>query len=315
MINKRDEITYALLVPCFNATLYIAAFLDNISKLSMKFDEILFYDDASTDGTYEILKSKNCNVIKGKTNKGAGYARNELAKNCTSDWMHFHDIDDLLDSNYLKKKSEVILKNRDLDIVLCNVDWLDEKGNDLVLKWDYSNEGINKSPISYTISNPIGGINGLYKRNKFIESGGFDCNLRIWEDADIHVKLAIQKAKFHVIEETLCYAIRYSDSASSNQQIGWKNRLEFLIRYSKEKLDTLAITAIGQQAQKTVGYFIIFKDYVSAKKAMKLSEYCGVKVPDHANARIWIIIKKAFPSFIRIHLRLLFLKFVFRNTQ
>jgi len=302
---------FALLVPCYNAEKYIDGFVDNLSKLTQPFDEILFYDDGSSDGTYHLLVSKGLEVIKGDGNKGAGYARNKLAGSCTCEWFHFHDIDDRLASDYLAKTAAAITEHP-LDVVLCNVDWYDAQTNALILNWTYSNKEINEDPIAYTVSHPIGGINGLYRKSKFLESGGFNTSVRIWEDADMHVTLAAHGARFFIVEEVLSWSLRYENSASSDQVSGWLTRLSLLQAYGEKFSERSHQQAIGEAAQITASKLIMSRQPAAAKRALQLSEQCGVQVPDN-QSKIWHLMKAIFPGNIRIALRLLQLKRAFKT--
>ncbi|WP_295720273.1 glycosyltransferase family 2 protein [Mucilaginibacter sp.] len=308
----KKSLKFALLVPCYNAESYIDAFLDNIAKLNRPFDEVLFYDDASTDNTYRLLKQKGCHVIKGEVNRGPGFARNQLAQSSQCEWFHFHDIDDGLNSDYLVKTAGMAEKNQ-FDVVLCNVNWYDAQTKALALSWEYSNTGINENPVTYTISHPIGGINGLYRKSKFIQTGGFNTDIRIWEDADLHVKLAAQKARFYIIEEVLSYSLRYPASASTDQSLSWLTRLNLLQNYFEIFTDEATRMETGKQAQVAAGSLIIYRQFSAAKKAFQLSELCKVKVP-YNNSRIWGYIKWGTPSSLRISLRLLQLKLAFRKS-
>jgi len=303
---------FALLVPCYNAEKYIDGFLDNLSKLTQPFDEILFYDDGSTDGTYHLLVSKGLGVIKGDANKGAGYARNELARSCTCEWFHFHDIDDRLASDYLAKTAAIT--GHPVDVVLCNVDWYDAQTNTPILQWTYSNTEINEDPIAYIVTHPIGGINGLYRKSKFLETGGFNTSVRIWEDADMHVNLAAHRARFFVVEEVLSWSLRYENSASSDQVSGWLTRLNLLQEYAEKFSEKSHRQAIGEAAQITASKLIMAQQPVAARQALQLSEQCGVQVPNN-QSRIWHLMKAIFPGNIRIALRLVQLKRAFKTDE
>lgn len=306
-------IRYALLVPCYNAEQYIDQFIENISALKKAFDEVIFYDDASTDDTFEKIKSKGFNILKGEVNKGPGCARNALANESTCEWFHFHDVDDGLDPFYLNKVANIVETKKNIDVVLCNVNWYEAKTKSLLFSWEYSNELINKNAVAYTISNPIGGINGLYRKEKFIETNGFNTNIRIWEDADLHVKLASNNASFYVVEEVLSYSLRYPNTASEDQNLGWITRLNLLTEYYKFFSTEPERKAIGIQAQKVASTFIISGNLLKAKQALQLSEQCGVKVPNN-NSKLWKLIKMILPASGRVNIRLLQLKLAFRKS-
>ena len=304
--------SYAILVPCYNAEQYIDGFLENLAQQVLPFDEVVFYDDASIDSTYNHLIAKGCNVIKGDKNRGPGYARNQLAANCKSQWMHFHDIDDELEPDYLAKTSAIVKSQTSVDVVLCNVDWHDAASRQVLLSWTYSNSEINENAVAYTIAHPIGGINGLYRKSKFIEAGGFSTEIRIWEDADLHVKLAERKSKFYVIEEVLCRSLRYNNSASANQHHGWLTRLDLLTTYAKSFKERAEQIEIGRQANLAASNFILLGDASAATRALRLSESCGVQVPDNKST-LWRILKTLLPARIRIPLRVFQLRTAFRK--
>ncbi|WP_443938119.1 glycosyltransferase family 2 protein [Pedobacter sp. MW01-1-1] len=303
---------YSLLVPCYNAEAYLDAFIENIEALEKPFDEVIFYDDASSDNTYEQLKSKGYQVIKGLENKGPAYARNQLIRIAQGDFIHFHDIDDGLHASYLVETATVLENNQQLDVVLCNVKWYDAATKKPVLSWEYSQQEINKIPLVYTISHPIGGINGLYKKEVLIAIGGFNEQLRIWEDADLHVRLAHFGAKFQVIEKELSYAYRYADSASSNQNLAWKIRFNLLRQYANTYSNNEVQFAIGAEAQKVASSFILMKEFQLAKEAFQLSENCKLKVP-FKSSLFWKIYKFILPRSWRIKFRMFHLKKAFKK--
>lgn len=300
---------FSLLVPCYNAEKYIEKFIANILALKSAFDEVIFYDDASTDNTFELIKSKGYPIIKGNTNGGPGYARNKLAETATGNWIHFHDIDDGLHPDYLIETSKIAAEMV-VDVILCNVTWYDAKTEIPLIYWKYSNDLINKNPVVYTISNPIGGINGMYNKEFFLNAGGFDTEVRIWEDSNLHVKLAAEGAKFYVIEKELTYSLRYEESISSNQNLGWLIRLEQLQKYATHFTDQEIKNTIGIQAQFTASRLIMGKQYEVAKDAFLLSEKCNLKVP-YSNNLLWKILKFILPKTVRIKLRILQLKSAF----
>jgi glycosyltransferase involved in cell wall biosynthesis len=304
---------YSLLVPCYNAASFVSAFLENIARLNPSFDEVLFYDDASTDNTVHRLLSSGYEVIRGDINRGPGYARNQLAKAAKGDYIHFHDIDDGLDPAYLYKTS-AIARGNDYDVILCNVDWFDAAKQDIVLSWKYSHQEMIRHPTAYAITHPIGGINGLYRRQTVLGIGGFNTRIPIWEDADFHIRLAISQAKFYIVEETLAFALRQAASASADQTLGWLTRLTLLIDYAAMLNEPQARTAIGLQAQLAASHLILQGQSERAKTALLLSEGCSVKVPS-GKALHWLLFKAILPRSVRVNLRLLQLKTAFRSSD
>lgn len=222
--------TIALLVPVFNAENYIHAFVENLKQLPGTFDEILFYNDGSVDKSASILQSLGYPVIESKENSGPGYARNRLAEAATTDYIHFHDIDDEICVNFLPLMREK-LSTSHADVIMGFADWVDADSRDLQIAWRYSESDIQEDPLTYFIRNPLGIISTAYRRAKFLSVNGFDENIKCWEDSDLHVRLAADRANFVVIKETIAISLRHENGISKNQNWCWLCRVKFLDRY------------------------------------------------------------------------------------
>jgi glycosyltransferase involved in cell wall biosynthesis len=296
---------YSLLVPCYNAEKYVDSFLENISKLSVRFDEIIFYDDASTDNTARLLKSKGYNLIEGKSNKGPGYARNRLAEVAKGDYIHFHDIDDEISPQFL----ELVNKTNDLsdtEVILGNADWIDSKTRESLIKWKYNLDEINVDPVGYFISNPLGIINTVYKRDAFLEIQGFNEKLKCWEDSDLHVRLALAGANFSVIDEVLAFSIRHNEGISKKQDWCWGCRMNYLEKY-KQDLQKTHSYVLGKEFEKTADALFFYNKFANAIKAFHNSRKCNDNAPE-VNNKVLKYLKKISPLFAFL-LRGLIIKF------
>ncbi|WP_207532694.1 glycosyltransferase family 2 protein [Desertivirga arenae] len=311
-LSSVTKFQYGLLVPCYNASRYVNDFVATIENQTKRFDEVIFFDDYSTDNTVQLLENAGYKVLKGIRNEGPSFARNALANatNCT--YFHFHDIDDFLHPDYLLKTSQ-IAEEKEVDVILCNVDWLDNSKQKTLISWKYSNRLINLDAINYTISHPIGGINGLYKKLAFNNINGFNSNIKLWEDADLHVRLALNNSKFHVIEEVLSFAVRGDNTLSSNQRKAWITRVNLLRDYFNKHRSQINLQVIGYEAQKAAFQLALLQDFKKSKEAFLLSEQCGVSVPDKQTS-IWKLFHK-LPAWLRIELRVLQLRIAFRKNR
>ena len=285
--------TCSLLIPCYNAAKYLPRLWQTVEAQTVPFDEVICYDDGSTDNTAEVARKLGAKVIQGEKCRGAAYGRNQLAQATQCSWFHFHDADDLLEPNYLELTKSRI--NRDVDVILCNVDWIDEKTRKLVIPWRYIEAELNQDPINYTISHPIGGINGLYRRDTFLAVNGFDESMRVWEDADLHVRLAAAEAKFLVVEEVLSISLRHNDTVSNNHRVNWNYRFQALKKYSQQ-LNSSSISTIAKQAEIAARSLAQSGERNLAKEAIKFCQSLGGNPPS-TNNPILIILKLVLPAF------------------
>jgi glycosyltransferase involved in cell wall biosynthesis len=289
-----NSMIHSLLVPCYNAEKYIDSFLGNFSRLSVPFDEMIFYDDGSTDQTARLLKYSGCRVIEGGTNMGPGHARNQLAKAARGAYIHFHDIDDEIDPLFISKVDEKI-KNYKPDVILGNADWLDSRNRELVISWKYNEAELQNDPVSYLLSHPLGIINTVYKREAFLSIKGFNEQIHCWEDADLHVRLAVAGNSFSVIDAVLAYSIRHNLGISENQGWCWKCRLAYLEGYKRDFAPRY-LAVLGIEFEKTANGLLYNNQAKDAMKAFAMSRACGFDAP-YVNRPLFKTLKKVSPLF------------------
>lgn len=83
----------SVLIPVYNCERFIETAIT--SGLNQA-DEVIVYDDCSTDETVEIVKNYNVKLYCGQQKIGAQKARNLLISLSSGDWLQFLDADDYL---------------------------------------------------------------------------------------------------------------------------------------------------------------------------------------------------------------------------
>lgn len=105
---------FTIIIPIYNNILFIEPSFQSLLEQSFHNFEIIFIDDGSTDGSFELLKkiSENKSFINlfYQSNKGAGSARNLGIKQANGDYICFFDIDDKVNSYWLEKIYKLIIK-------------------------------------------------------------------------------------------------------------------------------------------------------------------------------------------------------------
>lgn len=91
----------SIIIPCYNASLYISQTIDSACKQTEQDLEIICVDDGSTDDTLSILhkKAELDTRIKVFTqqNAGEGPAREYGRTQAHGRWLYFLDSDDLME--------------------------------------------------------------------------------------------------------------------------------------------------------------------------------------------------------------------------
>lgn len=107
-----NEIKLSIIIPCYNAELYIDKAIDSIINQNYKNWELILINDGSIDKTQDILQrySSNDNRIKviNSNNGGVSKARNLGLEKVTGNWILFLDADDWYELNAFNKIVERI---------------------------------------------------------------------------------------------------------------------------------------------------------------------------------------------------------------
>jgi len=95
--KQKGDPSVSVVMPVFNSAATVARALDSVLAQTMKPLEIIAVDDASTDGTHEILdayRDRGVIVHRADRNGGAGVARNRGAAVARGAYLAFIDADD-----------------------------------------------------------------------------------------------------------------------------------------------------------------------------------------------------------------------------
>ncbi|NJD78814.1 MAG: glycosyltransferase, partial [Candidatus Methanoperedens sp.] len=184
MVNK---VNVSVIIPVYNEKTGICRAVESVLNQSYEGKiEVIVVDDASTDGTYDLIKKYPVRIFRHDNNKGVSSARNTGAYQARGDIIAFTDADDIADCDWIRKLVDtytaynvdaveggvqltfINLKTR-ISRLLAERTILFNKGTKIML----SGRGSNQS----------------FKRSAFIKIGGYDENLSRWEDFEIILRL------------------------------------------------------------------------------------------------------------------------------
>lgn len=115
----------SIIIPVYNAELYLYRCLDSILKQKYKNYEVILINDGSKDNSLSICEEyvglyKNFTVI-NQLNKGVSFSRNIGIMNAKGDFICFIDADDEIKENYLSDFINEYQKSN-ADITCCDFD-------------------------------------------------------------------------------------------------------------------------------------------------------------------------------------------------
>ena len=132
-----------ILMPAFNAALYIVEAVDSLLNQTFKDFELWIIDDGSVDNTRQIMESFSDSRIKKfyfEQNRGRVLLINEMVKKVTTEFFTVTDADDI--SHPQRLQLQIDLLKKDADLMMCGTSYaaMDDKGflfRELRLLTDY----------------------------------------------------------------------------------------------------------------------------------------------------------------------------------
>ncbi len=100
----------SIIVPVYNAAKYISSAIEMVSRQTYKDWELILVDDASSDGSADIIQDiinsqgKRIRLIRKTKNEGAAAARNTGVDAATGRYIAFLDADDIWMEDKLEKQ-------------------------------------------------------------------------------------------------------------------------------------------------------------------------------------------------------------------
>lgn len=207
--------TVAAIIPTHNGRAFIARALDSALAQKTPADEIVVVDDASTDGTADLVASRypQVRLVRLEANVGSGAARNAGVAASTGDLIAFLDHDDAWQPGYLAAQrglfaaaTRAVLGRTGLTVIDSRRGMQGAIGVTSVADRD---EAIRKLLCG---QNPIVTLSIVtVRRQAFEQVGGFDPALRVLNDRDLYLKL-IQIGGFAGTAETLVTKHMHGDN-------------------------------------------------------------------------------------------------------
>lgn len=194
------------LIPAYNAAAWIEKAIQSVLEQKLPPQEVLVYDDGSTDDTAAVVgrfRDRRVILLPGKPNRGASYARNMLMGHAQGQYFVWQDADDWSHPDRFEKQFHFIVQN---SLVGC--------GTGLV----FVTNGVHGYTPGPTVGRENvrvaqqGGAMGcfgatfMFHRRVFDHGIRFNTDLRIGEDQNFQVKIQSAWPKMlDNIEEVLYY--------------------------------------------------------------------------------------------------------------
>ena len=212
----------SVVLPIYNGVRFIRESLDSVLAQTFRDYEVICVDDGSTDDSLAVLDEYRQHVtVLHQPNAGQGAARNAGVGHASGMYVAFIDQDDCWYP--WKLKQQVLAMERDPEAVLvhCNSDRMEAEGRIV-------QRGATLEEHSRAMDSSLGRLLGeglilpsamLVRRNVFERVGGFDHELRGYEDFDLCARLKQQGTFVFLDEPGMCYRIHQGGSSRSGHTV------------------------------------------------------------------------------------------------
>jgi len=271
----------AVLITYYNEREILRECLESLFADAPVPDEVLVYDDASSFPARDYVpQGLPVRVIAGDVNRGPSHGRNVLLRHAHSEYIHFHDADDLFQPQWCARVRHAFQDSR-VDAVFTEVAYC--KDGRMVGQSTLGRECSSIGDlVRYCIRGAILTSAGIYRRSAVVGIGGYREGLWQSEDYDFHVRLAASGARYTVIPEPLVKVRVRTASRSQNRWEVWTSAVCALKKLGGE-LDPVYRPELAEKAAEAGSILFDLGAYADARQAFELSDELGP--PTYARRR------------------------------
>jgi glycosyltransferase involved in cell wall biosynthesis len=223
----------SVIMPAYNAAVYIRESIDSILKQSLADLELIVVDDGSTDGTAELVSAvvdKRLIYIRHTTNQGVVAARNTAIELARGRYIALLDADDVAAIDRLAKQVAVLDAGYADICAAAHVSWNTETGRKKI-GHQYRSDSDIKALLS--VYCPLCN-SAVMAAAAVLKTHRYDEQFRYAEDYELWTRLAMAGLRFVAIDEPLVtyrvYAAQMSQQQGAALRLGFdKAREKYLI--------------------------------------------------------------------------------------
>ncbi len=234
-----------VILTSYNHEKFLREAIESVLSQTFSDFELVIFDDASNDSSWDIIKSfsdSRIRAVRNKSNKGRVYIHNEFISDAASaDLIAIHHSDDAWEKDKLKEQVAFLKEHPGTGGVFTNAAVVDERGRPLkdgahpyLSVFSDINRG-RREWLNYFFyrGNALCHPSLLIRKKCYRDCGLYRLELLQLDDFDMWVRLCL-KHEIHILPEKLVrFRLRDNEANSSG------NRPEAVIRISIENYEVL----------------------------------------------------------------------------
>lgn len=227
----------SVIIPTYNREKTISESIYSVLNQTYTNIEVIIVDDYSEDNTVQVVSefsSKRVRIICNSENLGANASRNKGIIAAEGNYIAFQDSDDIWCKNKLEKQMEIMLGERDVGVVYCDLCRHMDGYNTVLLGDEISEYDRNAGISKYLLkTNIVGTVTLLVKKECFNEVGMFDEDMPRLQDWEMCLRLS-ERYKFRCVDEALVDVYVRDENISSSTVKYAKAMASILFKYKNQ---------------------------------------------------------------------------------
>ena len=205
---------FSVVIPLYNKAPYVRKALQSVFNQTFRDFELIVVDDGSTDDSLNVAKevlvaSGIDHQLRHQDNAGVSTARNNGVAASRGDFICFLDADDWWEPSFLERMDWLIKEYPDAGIYGVNY-YIISRGKQRVALHIPSTGYINYCDCYRKLQMPLTSISVAIPQDVFRSMGGFKPHLKLGEDFDLWIRIALTK-KVAYLDEPLAYYFQDSN--------------------------------------------------------------------------------------------------------
>ncbi len=306
-VKVSGSVKFSVIIPAYNAALYIKNSIDSILNQTFSDFEILVVDDGSIDDTEKIvniIKDERIRYIR-QSNGGVSSARNTGIRNARGEYVCFLDADDLWKPNHLEVVLNLINKYPGASVFLTGYEILLHDGKSVIRVWpgvenDLQIDNVFKYIFKYGYFISTNSIS--CKRDSFDVVGVFEVGVKNGEDDDMWYRLF---AYYSAAVSSMVTTIYIRENSSATATRVFTNNWPFLGRVNtimassevSEERKAYLKRLLEQRKLSFVRYCIVSGDKKTAWMHMRKIDTCLIKKRKYIETLVALIIPSAISNY------------------
>ena len=190
---------FSVIIPLYNKAPYVGKTIESVLGQTLGNYELIIIDNGSNDGSSEIVAGftdPRIRIVRLEENVGVSNARNKGVELSTAPYITFLDADDWWEPTFLEEMAGLIARHPDAGIYGTGY-YIVKNGKKRVapigVEEDFTEGEINYCKVyTKTLCMPLTSITVAMPRAVFDEMGGFKPYLKLGEDFDLWIRIALK---------------------------------------------------------------------------------------------------------------------------